>query len=345
MITSDSIPETMKAVRVHAFDGKPGSVRVDDVPVPEPKSGEVLVRMSAAPINPSDVMFTRGLYGFTKSPPCVPGFEGAGTVVASGGGVYSSWLVGKRVTCGGQQEGEGTWSEYVVTSPTMCIPLPKEVSNEQGATLLVNPLTAMALLEMAKRGGHKAAIHTAAASALGRMLLRMSARAGYPVIHIVRRAEQKKLLRGMGAKHVIDSSDSDFDEQLRERAAELGATIAFDAVAGEMTGQLLAAMPRGAEAVVYGALSLESCAIEPGQLIFERKRVSGFWLSDWIRKQGNLRLLLSMREVQRHIGSELSTVVAERVPLSGAVEAIARYEENMTRGKVLLVPDGEGSQS
>ena len=160
----------------------------------------------------------------------------------------------------------------------------------------------------------------------------------------MRRDEQAKLLREMGAKHVLDSSDSDFEEQLHERAKKLGATIAFDAVAGELTGKLLAAMPRGSEAVVYGALSLESCGVEPGQLIFERKRLSGFWLSDWIRKQGNLRLLLAMREVQRHIGSELSTAVAERVPLSGAIEAIARYEENMTRGKVLLVPGGEGSQ-
>lgn len=344
MIASDQIPETMKAVRVHAFDGASGSVRVDEVPVPRPRSGEVLVRMAAAPVNPSDVMFTRGLYGFTKATPCVPGFEGAGTVVASGGGMYSSWLVGKRVACGVQEDADGTWSEYVVTSPTMCIPLPKEISDEQGASLIVNPLTAMALLENAKRGGHKAAIHTAAASALGRMMLRMSERDHYPVIHVVRRDEQAKLLREMGAKHVLDSSDSDFEEQLHERAKKLGATIAFDAVAGELTGKLLAAMPRGSEAVVYGALSLESCGVEPGQLIFERKRLSGFWLSDWIRKQGNLRLLLAMREVQRHIGSELSTSIAERVPLSGAIEAIARYEENMTRGKVLLVPGGEGSQ-
>ena len=335
---SSAIPQTMKAVRVHAYDGKPGSVRVDEIPVPRPGPGEVLVKMAAAPVNPSDVMFTRGLYGFTKETPCIAGFEGSGEVVASGGGLYGSWLIGKRVTCGAPEDRDGAWAEYMVTSPTMCVPLPKGVNAEQGAMLLVNPLTAMALLDSAKRGGHRAAIHTAAASALGRMLVRMSERDHYPVIHVIRREEQEKLLRGMGAKHVINSSDEDFESRLRELARKLGATIAFDAVAGEMSGTLLSAMPRGSEVIVYGALSLGACRATPQQLIFESKSLRGFWLSEWFRRQGNMRMLFAMREAQRHIGVELASEVAERVPIEDAIGAIARYEESMTRGKVLLVP-------
>ena len=240
----EPLPESMKAVRLHAFDGKPESIRVEDAPVERPGPGQVTIRVAAAPINPSDVMFVRGLYGLTKPIPAIPGFEGAGTIVSVGPGLYGRWLLGKRVACGTQPEGGGTWAEYVTTSTRLCMPLPKRLSDEQGAMAMANPVTAIALLQEAKDRGHRAAVHGAAAGALGRILLRIASKAGYPIIHIVRREEQVRLLRELGAEVVLNAASPGYLGELKEVSHRLGATIAFDPIGGEFTGQLVEALPK-----------------------------------------------------------------------------------------------------
>jgi NADPH:quinone reductase-like Zn-dependent oxidoreductase len=128
----------MRALELSAYEGLRALTLVEK-PVPEPKPGQVLIKVAAAALNPSDLMFVRGLYGFTKSLPTVPGFEASGRVVA-GSGAYARLLIGRRVACGVQRVGDGTWAEYVVTDAMTCLPLLPCVSLEQGATLLVNPL-------------------------------------------------------------------------------------------------------------------------------------------------------------------------------------------------------------
>ena len=177
----EPLPESMQAVRVHAYDGKPESICVENVPVKKPGPGQVTIRVAAAPINPSDIMFLRGRYGLTKPTPAIPGFEGAGVVASAGPDLYGRWLLGKRVACGTEPEGGGTWAEYVTTSTRLCMPLPGHVSDEEGAMAMANPVTAIALLHEAKDRGHKAAVHTAATSALGRILFRVASKAGFPV--------------------------------------------------------------------------------------------------------------------------------------------------------------------
>ena len=152
----------------------------------------------------------QGKYGALKALPTVPGWEGAGTVVASGSGLYARWLRGKRVACALQTDGSGTWAEYFVTRASSCIPLKSQVSFSQAASLIINPLTAVGLLQSAQRGGHAAAIHTAGASQLGRMLITMAAEANYPLINIVRRDEQLELLKSLGAQHVPQPVDRRF---------------------------------------------------------------------------------------------------------------------------------------
>lgn len=248
----------MRAVQLLAYDGKPESMAVSRIPVPRPGRGQVLVHVAASPINPSDVAFIRGLYGFKKPLPAVPGFEGSGAVVESGGGVMARWLKGRRVACHAADPkiAGGMWAEYIVTSAQACVLLRKDVSLEEAATMLVNPMTAWGMMHEARRGRHRAVVQTAAASALGRMVVRLGKRFSVPTINVVRRAEQVKLLRGMGAEHVLDSSDPAFDKNLRELCQRLGATIGFDAVAGEMSGRVLRAQARGGRLLVYGALSL-----------------------------------------------------------------------------------------
>src|SRR5581483_9543725 len=280
-----SIPSSMRAVQLRAYDGKPESVAVVHMPVPRPGAGEVLVHIAATPLNPSDEAFTRGLYGFKKPLPAIPGFEGSGTVIEAGGGMMAAFLKGKRVACHAADPkiAGGTWAEYLVTPASAAVPLRKEVDMEQGATMLVNPMTAWALVEAARQGKHPAIVQTAAAGALGRMVLRLARRFSIPVINVVRRAEQVELLRGLSAEHILNSSDQDFDIKLRELCRQLKASIGFDAVAGETTLRVLRAQPKGSRMLVYGALTLTPCQVDPGSLIFEGKRLEGFWLSGWLR--------------------------------------------------------------
>lgn len=329
------VPSTMKVLELGAYGG---AVRVVERPVPVPGRGEVLVRMAAAPVNPSDLKFIRGVYGLRKPLPVVPGFEGSGTVVAAGGGLRAKVTNGRRVGCLAPDSGDGTWAEYMLAEAAKCIPLRKNVTLEQGAMMVVNPWTAWALLETARRGGHRAAVHTAAAGALGQMMARLARRLGFPMVHVVRSERRFETLRAQGAEHVLRTDAPDFDARLKDLCERLGATIVFDPVAGEMTGRALAAMPHGSRAVVYGTLSRKPCAVPPELLLYENKRVEGFWLARWVRGRSLLGRMRIAVGVQKRLGTDFRTSVRARVPLEGAAEAIAEYERDPGGGKVLIVP-------
>jgi NADPH:quinone reductase len=330
----------MRAVQLRAYDGNPETIAVVDLPVPRPGPGQVLVRVAASPINPSDLMFIRGLYGFRKPLPAIPGFEGSGTVVGAGSGTMPRFLKGRRVACAAADPNiaGGMWAEYLVTSAQLCVPLSKQVDMEQGATMLVNPLTAWALMEEVRIGRHRAVVSTAGASALGRMLVRLGQKFSIHIINVVRRVEQAELLRKMGAEYVLNTSDADFDASLQELCHKLGATIGFDAVAGEMSARVLRAQPRGSRLLVYGALSLETSQVDPASLIFEGKRMEGFWLTAWLRRKNMVSQFRVSRQVQRLLAGDLKTQIRARLPLENAARGLEQYAANMTGGKILLMP-------
>lgn len=338
IMDSQTLPPTMRALQLRAYDKRAESLSLIEKPVPQPRRNEVLVKISASPVNPSDLMFLRGLYGQRKPLPVVPGFEGAGEVVASGGGVLARWLAGRRVACAAPPDGDGTWAEYMAAPASLCMPLRKEVSVEQGAAMIVNPFTAWALIEMARRGSHRAILQTAAASALGRMIDKLARRYDLPLVQIVRRREQVALLQSAGARYVLDSSEPDFEERLKTWCGELKVSIAFDAVAGALTGQLLRSMSAGGRVMVYGALSMDACQADPRSLIFEGKRVEGFWLPQWLRSQNAIRKLITSRRVQNLLMSDLQTEIRARLPLEEAARGLAMYAQQMTGGKILFVP-------
>jgi NADPH:quinone reductase-like Zn-dependent oxidoreductase len=329
------LPATMKALTLRAWDGP---LAVEDRPLPALRAGEVLVRIAAAPVNPSDLMFLRGLY-VHKPLPVIPGFEASGTVVAAGAGMGARALVGRRVACSAPPDGDGTWAEYLAAPAAGCIPLLPWVDTEAAASLIVNPLSAYALLDVAEQGGHRAVAQTAAASALGRMLVRLSLRRGIPMVHVVRRPAQVELLRALGAEHVLDSSEPGFEARLAEAMKKLDVRLAFDAVAGELTGKLLTAMPHGARVLVYGALSEAPCQVPPGDFIVGDKHVEGFWLSRWMKGKTFGELGRAGLAVQARLGDDFHTEVQARVPLTEAVAGIARYRAAMTEGKVLILPE------
>lgn len=161
--------KTMKAV----FLTKADTLEVRQVPIPKPGPGEVLIKVEASPINPSDLAFLKGVYGSRKKLPCIPGFEGSGTIVENGGGLYGWTMVGKRVSFASNEHSEyGSWAEYTCTNATMCSPIDPKTSFVQGSCSIVNPLSVYCMLEVVNKENVKVVVHTAAASALGRMMNR-----------------------------------------------------------------------------------------------------------------------------------------------------------------------------
>ncbi len=336
--TEKRLPATMRALELQTYDQPLEALKVVEKPLPLPGPGQILVRMHAAPVNPSDLMFLHGKYGVQKPLPVVPGWEGSGVVVAAGGGLRAQALVGRRVACAATNTHDGTWAEYLVTSAENCLPLLPHVSTLRGAAMLVNPLTAWALVDMARCNQHSALVQTAAASALGAMIRRLAYRAGLTVINVVRREEQVAQLRDQGAQYVLNSTDPHFESRLREWSQRLGAKLAFDAVAGEMPGRLLQTMPHGTQVIIYGALAGDICPIDPSVFIFKQQQITGFWLVDWLRQQGVVSQMRTAFTIQRLFNTELRTGVRAAVPLEQAVRALRLYTQNMSEGKILLLP-------
>lgn len=339
-----TIPATMRAVVLHAYDlGSYRSVpalTVEERPTPQPGHGEVLVRMAASPINPSDLASLQGHYGVPKPLPMVPGIEGCGTVVKTGSGFLARRLLGKRVACAAGA-GDGTWAEYLVTTAQYCSPLPKTIDDEQGAMRIVNPYTAWAHLAIAREAGARTIVVTAAASALGQMVNRLAQRRGVRVINVVRREAQAETLRALGATHILNSEAPDFDDQLRKLCAQLGARLAFDAVAGSMTARLLHALSAPARVVVYGVLADEPTSldlrVDVRDVIFQQQRIEGFYLTNWLAEQRVLSVLAMQRQLYQ-LGNVTQTAIQMRAPLADVRQAVATYTADMSAGKVLLMP-------
>ncbi|MCH8342939.1 MAG: zinc-binding dehydrogenase, partial [Planctomycetes bacterium] len=336
-----NLPAQMRAVTLaehhQELDEAIRGLTVTQRPVPTPGRGQVLVKIEAAPCNPSDLIFLQGRHDQQRTLPAVPGREGAGTVVASGGGWFAGWLKGRRVACAVRGDRDGTWAEYFLADAADCIPLKRKLTLRQGASLIINPLTAMGLLATARADGHRGAIHTAAASQLGRMLLPLAAEADFPLICVVRRTEQVELLKAAGAAHVLNSSDDDFPHRLHSACREHGVTAAFDAVGGAMTGMLLAAMPARSCVYLYGSLAGEPCRdIGSMDLIYHGKKVAGFYLADWLGRRGLLRnLAASNRAQQMLIDGRIETKVQRRMTLDEVVDGLRQYVNRMTDGKTL----------
>jgi NADPH:quinone reductase-like Zn-dependent oxidoreductase len=332
-----SIPSTMHAVQL---DEPNGSLTLREIPVPRPQAGQVLVRMAASPINPSDLGSLSGLsYRGKRQFPFTPGLEGSGTVIETGEGIMPRLLSGRRVACSALLTGNGTWAEYMVTSAQSCIPLNRDVSFEQGSMLLVNPLTALAFFEIAQHGRHPAIVSTAAASALGGMILRLGKRRNIPVIHVVRRQAQVDWVRRLGGEYVLNSSDSDFIDQLRTLAHSLQATLLLDAISGSMTQQLAEAAPFGSSILLYSRLSDDECIIDARTALVKNLHFHGWFLPNWLGEKNLLHVLQLSQQAQSLVGTDLQSPIHKRFPLAAAQRGLNTYVDQMGAGKILLVAD------
>ncbi|HTP03265.1 MAG TPA: alcohol dehydrogenase catalytic domain-containing protein [Anaerolineales bacterium] len=337
-----SVPSTMHALQLDEPNGK---LALRLVPVPRPGAGQVLIRMAAAPINPSDLGALSGsTYRGKRTYPFTPGLEGSGTVVEGGAGMLPRLMRGRRVACAAPLNGDGTWAEYMVTSARQCMPLSKNVSLEEGAMLLVNPLTALAIFEIARRGKHGALVSTAAASALGGMILRLGKRYSMPVIHVVRRQEQVEHVRRVGGECVLNSSDADFTEQLRALAGSLHATLLLDAIAGSMTKQLAEAAPYGSTILLYSRLSGQDSVIDPVVSLSKSLRFEGWFLANWLGEKSLFKILQLSRQAQWLLATDLHSPIHKKLLLAEGQGGLETYINQMTAGKVLLIADPQQVQ-
>jgi NADPH:quinone reductase-like Zn-dependent oxidoreductase len=337
-MAQERIPDQMMAVVLESYSGVE-ALRVEQRPVPKPGKDEVLVKVAASPINPSDLAFLEGKYGFDHQPPITPGGEGSGVVVAVGPGGMGRYFLGKRVACLWHGEGDGVWAEYMVASTKGgVLPLDKSVNLEQGAMSTINPLTATAFIEIAKEGGQKAIVLTAAASSLGQKVNRLAHREGIQVINVIRKLGEAEILRQQGATVILNSSEAGFNEALQDACHQHDAHLAFDAVAGSLTEQLLEALPKDSKVTIYSCLSYESPKVNVDHFVFQNKAIDGFWLGPWISSKNIIQIMRMWRRAQKLISTELRSEIRTRYPFQEAQRAVREYQSQMTGGKILLKP-------
>jgi NADPH:quinone reductase-like Zn-dependent oxidoreductase len=330
-----NIPELMQAVHLE----KPGGpLVVRDVVVPHPKKGEVLVKISASPVNPSDLARIKNISNEQNLETIIPGIEGSGTVVAAGKGLLPRLLLGKRVACSAIYPVSGTWAAYTVTSALYCFPIPKSISFEQGSMLLVNPMTAVAFFDTIRHDRHKAIINSAAAGALGGMIRYLGKKYKVPVINVVKNDQQALMLKEEGAEYVLKMNDKGFYDQLCNLAHELKATLALDPISGSHTQQLLDAIPYGGTVIVYGNLSGGEDGTILRPLISDNKKIHGFYLVNWLKDSGLIKTIRNIIRVRKLLKNEFKISIQSKFSLDQAQLAVDTYLNNMSGGKVLLEP-------
>lgn len=374
------LPDT--ALELRSLVTPQGTVELSlhDVPVPTPAANEVLVRVQAAPINPSDLglliasanMSAATVAGTAERPVVTAplaagtlellsarigeslpvGNEGAGTVVAAGASDTAQALMGKTVAIAGG----GMYTQYRLVDAAACLVLPEGATAREGASSFVNPLTALGMVETMRREGHSALVHTAAASNLGQMLVRICLADGIPLVNVVRKPDQEELLRSLGAVHVCNSTSPSFGTDLVAALSATSATIAFDATGGgTLAGQILNGMETAAvesaaaeysrngstvhkQVYIYGGL-------DTGPTVLTRNfgmswGIGGWLLTPFLQNAG----AETIGRLQARVAAELTTTFAStytgEVSLAGmlAPDAFNAYVKRATGEKFLVTP-------
>jgi NADPH2:quinone reductase len=350
------------------------------VPTPQPRADEVLVRVEAAPINPSDLGLLLGgadpttaaasgtaerpIVTATIPPAAMPalagrleqslpvGNEGAGVVVRAGDAPAARALLGKTVA----MLGGAMYAQYRCIKASECLVLPPGTTAAVGASCFVNPLTALGMVETMRREGHTALVHTAAASNLGQMLVKLCRKDDVGLVNIVRRPEQVELLQAIGARYVCDSSAPRFLDGLVEALAATGATLAFDAIGGgRLAGQILTAMElaltRTAQGYSrYGSTTHKQVYIygglDRGPTELHRTfgmawGIGGWLLGPFLQRIGADAARALKERVAAEITTTFASIYTKEVSLVEALQPweIAAYARLATGEKYLIKPN------
>jgi NADPH2:quinone reductase len=329
----------MKAIVFDRF-GEPRDVlAVRDIPVPEPGRGQVLVRMIASPVNPSDLMVVRGQYGRTPTLPATPGFEGVGRVERAGPGILRllrGLKPGRRVAVLNSKG--GNWQEQVVVSARQLVPVPDDIPDDQAAGFFVNPASALIMTRwILKVPAGSWLLQTAAGSALGRMVIRLGGHYGFRTINVVRRREQAEELLRAGGDAVVCTAEEKIEERVSAITGNMGAPFALDAVGGATAASVVRALAPNGRMLVYGTLSGEPMALDPRTLMAGQKQIAGFWLSEWAPQQRTLTMLRLFRQIIRLLRAKvLTTDVGATYALDDIRAATEKADTPGRPGKILL---------
>lgn len=376
---TDPLPTTGLQMRSNVLSSGTLEISLFDTPVPGPGENEVLIRIDAAPINPSDLgllfgpadMSTATASGTPARPvvnakipeammravaarvdkPMPVGNEGAGLVVAAGASPAAQALLGKTVAF----IGGGMYAQYRVAPAAQCLVLPEGTTAVEGASCFVNPLTAIGMVETMKLEGHKALAHTAAASNLGQMLVKLCLADGIELVNIVRKQEQVDLLKSLGARYVCNSSSPDFMPELIDALAATGATIAFDATGGgNLASQILTGMEAAAsraagefnrygstvykQVYIYGGLDRSPTTLNRNYGM--SWGLGGWLLTPFLQKIGVDAANQLRQRVAREIRTIFRSTYTKEVSLAEAlsIDAIRVYGKQATGEKYLIRP-------
>ena len=351
---------------------------LQSVEIPEPGPDEVVVKVEAAPINPSDLalllgpadMSTAQVSGTPESPVLtadIPeslmgmvagrigqsmavGNEGAGVVVKAGSSDAAQALMGKTVAA----VGGDMFSQYRCVNVFMAMDMGDGVSARDAASSFVNPMTALGMTETMRDEGFTALVHTAAASNLGQMLNRICQQDGIDLVNIVRKPEQETILRELGAKHIVNSSSESFMDDLTDAINDTGAYLAFDATGGgRLANSILTCMERSAtrgmeynrygsdtmkKVYIYGRLDLSPMELTPAYGF--SFSVSGWLLTPFLQRIGMERMIGMQQRVVSEIRTTFASNYTAEVSLAEALspEAIQVYGQRLTGQKYLINP-------
>lgn len=315
---------------------KPGdlnTVRIQELPVPELAEDEVLIALEYSTVNPSDFQTASGRYPATELP--VPiGLEGSGVVVKAGSGEYAQSLLNKRVAVNGR----GTWADNIVTKADDVFPLLDSTPFEQAANLIVNPMTVALFVDIIRRDNLKVVIQNAAASALGKMLVRWGNIEGVAVVNLVRKEEQVQALQNIGAEYVVNTSLPDWKDTAKAILDKLGGALAgFDAIGGIASSDLMQLLSNGGTAYAYGSLSRQECITRQFDIMMLGKTLKGLWLMPWLKGKSREDRLQVGFYVQNLLEPVFKTEHSKTINLSQAQETLVNYEkESATNNKILL---------
>ena len=377
---TETVPE--HALELRSLVTSEGTVELSlhEVPVPRPGDEQVLLRVEASPINPSDLglllagadMSAATLTGTPERPVVTAplpegalrrltaridqslpvGNEGAGTVVAAGSSPAATALLGRTVSAAGG----AMYSQYRVLDASACLVLPPGITAREGASSFVNPLTALGMVSTMRAEGHVGLVHTASASNLGQMLVRLCLDEGVPLVNIVRKPEHERLLRSLGATHICDSTSPSFMTDLVQALTETSATLVFDAIGGgKLVSQVLTAMEAAASASAtsysrYGSTTHKQAYIygglDPSPTVLTRSfgfawGLGGWLLTPFLQRIGPAAVAELRARVAAGLTTTFTSTYTSEVSLAVALrpETIAVYARQATGEKYLIGPN------
>ena len=325
--------KTFKAA-IYETHGNPAEVlRVVELPWPEPAPNEVVVKMSAAPINPADLNSIEGKYPIKPALPATPGMEGAGIVVEVGSAVREL-AIGTQVLL---PHGLGTWREACTIEADKLLAAPAGIEPIQAAMLKVNPITAWRMLhDFVSLQPGDWLIQNAANSGAGQCVIQIARELGYKTVNVVRRTELVEELRALGGDVVLVDGENLRDE-VAAATARAPIRLALNAVGGENALRVAKTLASDATMVTYGAMSLQPLCIPNGMLIFKNLRFTGFWVNKWYEAatpQQRAETFAPLFEMAKR--GLLQTKVEKTYPLTEAKAAIAHALRDKRGGKIVF---------